>query len=101
MKNVALITGASSGIGWDLASVMARHGHNLVLVARGEGKLLELKASLEKTYPVAIYVIGKDLTAPEAANEIFAETNRLGLQIDYLVNNAGFGEFGFFSENDW
>jgi uncharacterized protein len=97
----ALITGASNGIGLELAKIHASKGDNLVLVARNKSKLEELKAELEKQLEIKVHVIGKDLSAANAAQEVFEETNRLNIQIDYLINNAGFGDFGMFVDSDW
>jgi uncharacterized protein len=97
----ALITGASNGIGLELAKVHAAKGGNLVLVARNKVKLDELKASLEKQYSIKVYTIGKDLSAPNAAHEVYNETNQNNIRIDYLINNAGFGDFGMFADSDW
>lgn len=97
----ALITGASNGIGLELAKVHASKGDNLVLVARNLSKLDELKAELEKQYKVTIYTIGKDLSKPNAAQEVYDETTQQKIQVDYLINNAGFGDFGMFAETDW
>jgi uncharacterized protein len=97
----ALITGASNGIGLELAKIHASKGDNLVLVARNKSKLDELKAELENQYKVNVYTIGKDLSAPNAAQDVYDETNRQKIQIDYLINNAGFGDFGMFVETDW
>jgi uncharacterized protein len=97
----ALITGASNGIGLELAKVHASKGDNLVLVARNKSKLDELKATLESQFKVKVYTIGKDLAAPNAAQDVYDETKRQNIQIDYLINNAGFGDFGLFVETDW
>ncbi|MBK8144483.1 MAG: SDR family oxidoreductase [Bacteroidetes bacterium] len=97
----ALITGASSGIGFELAKVHASKGGNLVLVARNKSKLDELKMELETNYNVSVYTIGKDLSAKDAAQEVYDETTKQNIQIDYLINNAGFGDFGMFVETDW
>jgi short-subunit dehydrogenase len=97
----ALITGASNGIGLELAKVHASKGGDLVLVARNVAKLNELKAELEKQYKVKVYTIGKDLSAPNAALEVYNETKQQNIQIDYLINNAGFGDFGMFVDLDW
>jgi short-subunit dehydrogenase len=70
-------------------------------VARNIAKLNELKAELEKQYKVKVYTIGKDLSAPNAALEVYEETKKQNIQIDYLINNAGFGDFGMFVELDW
>ncbi len=97
----ALITGASNGIGLELAKVHASKGGNLVLVARNKTKLDELKTVLENQYKISVYTIGKDLSLPNAALEVYVETSVQKIQIDYLINNAGFGDFGMFAETDW
>ena len=97
----ALITGASSGIGYELAKIHAAKGGDLVLVARNKAKLDELKVELEKQFNVSVYTIGKDLSIVDAALEVYKETSEKGIQIDYLINNAGFGDFGMFSETEW
>jgi short-subunit dehydrogenase len=101
MKNTALITGASNGIGLELAKIHASKGGDLVLVARNTAKLEELKSTLESQYNVAVHIIGKDLSLPHSAHEIHAETSQHNIQIDYLINNAGFGDYGMFAETDW
>ena len=97
----ALITGASSGIGYELAKIHAAKGGNLVLVARNISKLDELKLELETQFKVSVYTIGKDLSLVDAALEVYNETSEKGIQIDYLINNAGFGHFGMFSDTEW
>ena len=101
MKKTALITGASNGIGLELAKIHASKGGDLVLVARNKSKLDELKAELEKQFKVSVYVIVKDLSATNSAQEVYEETTKQNIQIDYLINNAGFGDFGMFAETDW
>lgn len=97
-KKVALITGASSGIGREFARIHASKGGNLVIIARSEDKLRELKEELEKKYQVNVKIIVKDLTSPQAPQEIYNEVKEAGIKIDYLINNAGFGGRGFFHE---
>lgn len=97
----ALITGASNGIGLELAKVHASKGGDLVLVARNKSKLDELKAELESKYKVKVYTIGKDLSLSNSAQEVYEETTKQNIQIDYLINNAGFGDFGMFVDSDW
>jgi hypothetical protein len=101
MTKTALITGASSGIGLELAKIFASKGNNLVLVARNKSKLAELKAQIENQYKISVYVIAKDLSAINSAKEVYEETVGQSTQIEYLVNNAGFGDFGFFHESNW
>lgn len=99
MKNkTALITGASSGIGKELAIIHAKQGGNLVLVARSEGRLNELKEQLEKKHQITVSVIAKDLSQTNAAHEIYNEIKKQGIEVDYLINNAGFGGVGKFNE---
>jgi short-subunit dehydrogenase len=95
MNKTALITGASLGIGLELAKVFAKNNHDLVLVARSADKLNALAKELNN---VKTMVIVKDLSIPGSGKEIFDELNAKNIQIDVLVNNAGFGDFGFFHE---
>jgi short-subunit dehydrogenase len=97
----ALITGASNGIGLELAKIHASKGDDLVLVARNKAKLDELKTELEQRYSIKVYTIAKDLSAENSAKEVYDETTKENIQIDYLINNAGFGDFGLFVETDW
>jgi short-subunit dehydrogenase len=101
MTKTALITGASNGIGLELAKIHASKGDNLVLVARNKSKLDELKMELEKLYKIKVYTIGKDLSAHNSAKEVYDETKLNNISIDFLINNAGFGDFGMFVESDW
>ena len=96
MAKTALITGASLGIGYELAKRFARDKHALVLVARSGDKLQKIAEELRQLGSPQVTVIVKDLAELEAPDEIFAETERRKLQIDFLVNNAGFGERGPF-----
>jgi short-subunit dehydrogenase len=98
MKKTALITGASSGIGRELAHIHAATGGNLILVARSTQKLNELKIELESKHKIIAAVITKDLTAPNAARELYDEVKSLNIEVDYLINNAGFGGIGKFIE---
>lgn len=102
MKNkTALITGASSGIGYELALVHAATGGNLVLVARREDRLLEIQKEIEHTFKVKVSVIALDLSKPDAATKLYQSTKHQGISVDYLINNAGFGDVGPFSETSW
>jgi len=101
MRETALITGASSGIGKELASIHAERGGNLVIVARREDKLNELKDELEARHSVQVTVIPKDLAQPEAPLEIYDHVKSVGIEIEYLINNAGFGGRGKFHERQW
>ena len=101
MRKNALITGSSDGIGMELAKVHAEKGDNLVLVARSKNKLDELKKELEEQHKVAVYTIVKDLSVPNAAREVYDELKKQNISVDYLINNAGLGDFGFFAVSDW
>lgn len=90
----ALVTGASSGIGLEIARRLAAQGQPLVLVARGQARLEALAAELRQAHGVRVEVIGADLSAAGAADALAAELQRRGLEIHTLVNNAGFGLFG-------
>jgi len=98
MKKTALITGASSGIGMELAKIHAEKHGDLVIIARSGDKLIHLKEILEKEHKIEVYVIEKDLTKPNAVKEIYDEVSQNNIQIEYLINNAGFGGVGRFDE---
>ena len=96
----ALVTGASSGIGLELAKLLASAGYDLVLVARNQERLRLLAADLEKQYGISARIIAKDLSIARVPDEIFGELQGEGVPVHVLVNNAGFGTYGFFSESD-
>ncbi len=100
MPKTALITGASSGIGLELAKLFARDKINLVLVARSAERLDEIARDLSAQFGVATVVMIADLSQPNSAVELFRETQVRGLTIDYLVNNAGFGILDRFLNTD-
>lgn len=101
MKEVALITGASSGIGKELAIQFAKKGIDLILVARSEQKLMELAEGIKTLYKVKVDLLIKDLTIPAASKEVFDWCLENNLMPDYLVNNAGFGHLQAFHESSW
>jgi uncharacterized protein len=92
----ALITGASAGIGVALAQELALGGTKLVLTARRKGRLEDLAHTLTATYKVATEVFPADLADPAAPEKIFSFTKEKGIEIDLLINNAGFGQYGEF-----
>lgn len=96
----ALITGASGGIGYDLASVFAENGYNIVLVARSRDKLAALANQARRIFGVSALTVPTDLTRPEAPAEIHRQLRRAGIRVDVLVNNAGFGLLGRFGYSD-
>ena len=97
-SETVLITGASSGIGLELARLFAADKSNLVLVARSQDKLDSLADELRRNHGVQIVVLAKDLTNPAAPRQIFDELAARGLAVDVVVNNAGFGAFGRVAE---
>jgi len=101
MNEMALITGASNGIGLELAKIFAREKKDLILVSRNVEKLKEIARDLESKYGIRVLVIAKDLGKTDTAKEIYNTVKQAGVQVDYLVNNAGFGDFGMFSKSDW
>jgi len=97
-RELALITGASMGIGEELARIFASDGRDLVLVARSEEKLRRLGQELEGAHGITAHVVPADLTDPSAPAGMCASLQNNGLEVDYLVNNAGFGATGPFAE---
>ncbi len=98
-RPLALVTGASSGIGAELARELARHGHDLVLTARRTTELEALATEL-RALGAAARVVTKDLSMPGAARALATELEASGMQIDVLINNAGFGDAGPFVRAD-
>ncbi|GAC1393004.1 MAG: SDR family oxidoreductase [Vulcanimicrobiaceae bacterium] len=96
-RRKALITGASGGIGLELAKLFAADDHDLVIVARSGPKLEELAAQFRAQYGVTVQPLVQDLSAPSAAQEVFKQAGHC----DVLVNNAGFATYGKFAENSW
>ncbi len=97
---VALVTGASSGIGAAIARELARRGHGLVLVARRQERLQALAGELGDEFGVRADVIACDLAKPVARQRMAARIGRLGLEVEILVNNAGFATGGPFHDSD-
>jgi short-subunit dehydrogenase len=98
-RGLAVITGASGGIGYELARLFARDGYPLLLAARSGDKLREVAAELTAAHGVAVNVLPLDLTTAEAQRQLAAEAERLG-PVEVLVNNAGFGLYGPFVSAD-
>lgn len=94
----ALITGASSGIGLEFAKVFAKNNINIVIVARNIEKLNELANELESTYSIKVEAIDLDLSESENIFILYEKISELGIEITYLINNAGFGLNGEFTE---
>ena len=97
-NQTALITGASTGLGYEFAHLFARDKYNLVLVARTGPKLAELAEQLRQQHGVSVKTIPLDLGLPQASQTLFDETQRGGIHVDILVNNAGYGMSGKFAD---
>jgi len=98
MKEYILITGASSGIGYHMAFLLAESGKNLILVARSEDKLKKLQGELMTLFQVTVHYIVKDLSLVDNAIELYGEILEKNLVVSGLVNNAGVGTYGEFTE---
>ncbi|HWU43438.1 MAG TPA: SDR family NAD(P)-dependent oxidoreductase, partial [Bdellovibrio sp.] len=101
MSNYTLITGASSGIGYEFAKIFAAHGHNLVLSARSKNILENLAAELMQKHQVKVHVIAADLANPQECLNIETFCEDHDIHIENLVNNAGFGDHESFLDSDW
>jgi uncharacterized protein len=97
-RTAALITGASSGIGYELTKLLVSDGFDVVLVARDEARLKRIADELIGTFNVNVTVIPKDLSRPEAAGELYREVRARDIEVNILVNNAGFSVYGPFAE---
>ena len=97
----ALITGASGGIGYELALLLAKAGYHLILVARNLNKLEQVKTKIESEFGNRVLIIALDLTAENACNAVFDRVQKENLKVDLLVNNAGFGSHGRFNESSF
>ena len=96
MKNYALITGASKGIGRSIAEGLAKRKYNLLLLARSESELIDLKSSLEREYQISVEILAIDLAEPGAALSVYEWVVFNDYQVSILVNNAGYGLWGKF-----
>jgi uncharacterized protein len=101
VPRTALITGASAGIGAAFAEVFAAEGFNLVIAARRENRLRELAATLERRHSVKVHVLTGDLSKPDEPARVCERLTELGLKIDALVNNAGYGIPGTYLASEW
>jgi short-subunit dehydrogenase len=100
IRKYALITGASSGIGYELARLFAKDKYNLVIVARNEAELAEKAIEFTGENDIEVVTIVKDLSEPNAPFELYDEIKAKGIQVDVLVNNAAQGQYGKFVETD-
>ena len=100
-NKTALITGASAGIGKAFALKFAQEGWNLVVTARREPQLEELAKKLREQYKINVTIILADLANPDAPGNIYQELSDKGIQVDALINNAGYGVPGYYINTDW
>lgn len=100
MKQTALITGASGGLGEEFARLCARDGMNVILVARSEEKLQILARELEQQHGIAAHAVPADLAAADGVDHLIAAVERIALPVTLLVNNAGVGGYGLFADAD-
>jgi len=97
MTTTVLITGASGGIGYELAILFAKDHHNLVLVARSGDRLAQVADDLQRSFGVSVKTVALDLAVPDAPPLLFDRLQREGIAVDILVNNAGYGKLGEFA----
>ena len=99
-KQYALVTGGTSGIGYELAKLLARDQFNLIIVARDESELMRVADEFEETYHIEVITIARDLFDPENAFRLYDEIEDLGVKVEILINDAGQGQYGEFKDTD-
>jgi short-subunit dehydrogenase len=99
-EQYALVTGATSGFGFEFSKLLALHGYNLILVARSLDKLRDVAEVITENYRVKIVLLAKDLFNPEAAKDIYRTIKDMGIDVDVLINDSGKSEYGKFVEYD-
>jgi uncharacterized protein len=99
-REVALVTGASSGIGRELTKLLAEKGCDLVLVARNKVALNEISSQLTAQYPVNVTVVPKDLSLPQAPEEVYETLKQASVAVDVLANIAGIQVYGALQDTD-
>lgn len=97
-RSFVLITGATTGIGYELAKIYANDGRNLILVARNIHRLEKVKNEFNLIYNVNVHILNVDLAVDNAGEKILNYVNKKNLTVDVLINNAGIGSFGYFKE---
>ena len=99
-ENYALVTGGTSGIGYELVKLLAADGYNLVIVARHEGDLIRVANEIKETHDVDVVLIAKDLFDPENAFELYNQVKTKNIRVEVLINDAGQGLYGEFKDTD-
>jgi hypothetical protein len=100
VKKTTLVTGASSGIGLELARECAANGHDLVIVARREERLEDFAKTVRKEFDVNVNIVVMDLSVDGSRKNLFDQVKSQNIEIDYLINNAGFGDYGPFVDSN-
>ena len=98
---LALVTGATGGIGQELCDILAAHGFDLVLVARNKNRLEEMASQLSTRYSIQAFAFPADLSERDAARNLYQAVTEAGIEVDFLANNAGFGDQGAFLDSRW
>ncbi len=99
MSKTGLVTGAASGLGYEFSDLLAKDSYDLVLVDNNEQKLMVAKQKIEENHEVNVYIIVCDLRKPDSVEYVYGQVKDKNVEV--LINNAGFGLFGFFAETDW
>lgn len=99
-KNYALVTGGTSGIGYELVKLLAADGYNLIIVARHENDLIRIANEIKENFSVDVVSIAKDLFNPENAFDLYNQVKTKNLRVDILINDAGQGVYGEFKDTD-
>ena len=101
MKGTALVTGATSGTGYEFSDILAADGYDLVLVGRGIDRMNSMKTELEGKYGIKVTPVQADLSVDDGARQVYDTVKGMGIRIDILVNNAGVGDWGRFVDISW
>ena len=96
LNKVTFLTGASSGIGKALAYIMAKNGHDLILIARNADKLAELADDIRSQFGVQVATFANDISKMSELQFVISSVKSEGVFVEYVINNAGLGDFGFF-----
>lgn len=101
INKTVLITGATQGIGYEISKLYAQDGFRLILLARNEKRLNDIRKEFKQKYDADVLILVKDLSKPDSAHEVFEQLKLQNIIVGSLINNAGFGNYGKFSDTDW